>query len=929
MKKKMYKSKKQWVIAGITSAGLILSPSVLAEESANHTTSSSVSSWVGLNQPAQLAPTSPDTAPASSETDSRMTSEPTLASTDLSVNKTQSESPASSVLSSEATSEESFVTSSDQSSSSVRSASATATHVESITDPTVSRTTSSPERASALTSAAVSSSDGDLPGAAAGNGHSEEVLVTKVVNHKTLTLTYNGPIASNEKIQYAVWGDVNGRNDITWYTADQIGAAYVDLSKHKEYGLYHVHTYKNSLGKMIGLEGGQLTVAKPWLTPKITESSPNHYVVRLEGVPSSISAVKVPVWSDKNGQDDLKWYSASQVSSGIYEAHIDTTYHNNDFGTYHIHAYGVSAITGQQIGIASTRFERVAKAVPQQSLAKVSISAKTDTTATVTVTAVEKAIKSIAVAAWSKTGGQDDLKWYQASAVNQTAQVTINMRDLSNTSDDYTIHVYTTYQDGSRVGTDLGDHRFIRPAASQTVSARLTSTGIALSVASTAVKDLSKVRVAVWSDASGQDDIKWYATDAKGEALALYGNHKSTGLYHIHAYSYETGKPVFVAKTTTTVTNLPDKTGRVNVSVVDTSNYTFKTRISDVSSRHGLRSIRVAVWSDSNGQDDIQWYTASKQNDGSYEAITHLSTHKYVNGKYHVHVYYQLNDGRMSGLTATSLNVTTPAPRAYIQRELAAIKSEYERLFGNLRGTKSLVIMPTDGTELLLINNNVQRSASTIKLFIMAAAFAKAERGELDLSQRYTVKASDIVQASVNLNGATGRTYTLDNITRMMVETSDNTATNIMINAIGGIAAVNNEIRRLGYTKTTLNRYMRIPSQINAGLENYISAIEAADLIKNIYNNASTARDASDRSMLSKLSNNYYKLWLPASIQNLAQTWDKPGNDGTFGVENDVAIIKRNNRAYAIALLTQGTGSNGTTYTNRFAQLGQAIVRQL
>ncbi|MDY3041356.1 KxYKxGKxW signal peptide domain-containing protein, partial [Streptococcus pluranimalium] len=108
MKKKMYKSKKQWVIAGITSAGLILSPSVLAEESANHTTSSSVSSWVGLNQPAQLAPTSPDTAPASSETDSRVTSESTLPGTDLSVNKTQSESPASSVRSSEATPEESF-----------------------------------------------------------------------------------------------------------------------------------------------------------------------------------------------------------------------------------------------------------------------------------------------------------------------------------------------------------------------------------------------------------------------------------------------------------------------------------------------------------------------------------------------------------------------------------------------------------------------------------------------------------------------------------------------------------------------------------------------------------------------------------------------------------------------------------------------------
>lgn len=665
MKKKMYKSKKQWVIAGITSAGLILSPSVLAEESANHTTSSSVSSWVGLNQPAQLAPTSPDTAPASSETDSRVTSEPTLASTDLSVNKTQSESPASSVLSSEATSEESFVTSSDQSSSSVRSASATATHVESITDPTVSRTTSSPERASALTSTAVSSSDGDLPGAAAGNGHSEEVLVTKVVNHKTLTLTYNGPIASNEKIQYAVWGDVNGRNDITWYTADQIGAAYVDLSKHKEYGLYHVHTYKNISGKMIGLEGGQLTVAKPWLTPKITESSPNHYVVRLEGGPSSISAVKVPVWSDKNGQDDLKWYSASQVSSGIYEAHIDTAHHNNDFGTYHVHAYGVSAITGQQIAIASTRFERVAKAVPQQSLAKVSISAKTDTTATVTVIAVEKAIKSIAVAAWSKTGGQDDLKWYQASAVNQTAQVTVNMRDLSNTSDDYTIHVYTTYQDGSRVGTDLGDHRFTRPAASQTVSARLTSTGIALSVASTAVKDLSKVRVAVWSDASGQDDIKWYATDAKGEALALYGNHKSTGLYHVHAYSYETGKPVFVAKTTATIAQLPSKTGSVSISSLNHMTNTFQTTISQVSARDGLKSVRVAVWSDASGQDDLEWQVATRQSNGTYIATTSLAKHGYTNGKYHVHVYYELGNGSLSALSASTTTISGVVAKDY------------------------------------------------------------------------------------------------------------------------------------------------------------------------------------------------------------------------------------------------------------------------
>ncbi|MGV3028876.1 KxYKxGKxW signal peptide domain-containing protein, partial [Streptococcus hyovaginalis] len=32
MKKKMYKSKKHWVVAGVTAAGLLLAPGVLAEE---------------------------------------------------------------------------------------------------------------------------------------------------------------------------------------------------------------------------------------------------------------------------------------------------------------------------------------------------------------------------------------------------------------------------------------------------------------------------------------------------------------------------------------------------------------------------------------------------------------------------------------------------------------------------------------------------------------------------------------------------------------------------------------------------------------------------------------------------------------------------------------------------------------------------------
>lgn len=81
--------------------------------------------------------------------------------------------------------------------------------------------------------------------------------------------------------------------------------------------------------------------------------------------------------------------------------------------------------------------------------------------------------------------------------------------------------------------------------------------------------------------------------------------------------------------------------------------------------------------------------------------------------------------------------------------------------------------------------------------------------------------------------------------------------------------------------------------------------------------------------MLADLANNYYKLWLPANIQAVATTWDKPGNDSKYGVENDVAVIKRNGRAYIVSFLTQHTGSTGLVHTSKFAQLGSKIANVL
>ncbi|MBJ8325318.1 GBS Bsp-like repeat-containing protein [Streptococcus pacificus] len=527
---------------------------------------------------------------------------------------------------------------------------------------------------------------------------------------------------------------------------------------------------------------------------------------------------------------------------------------------------------------------------------------------------------------WSEKNGKDDLLTYQSDFNGNATIPFLNHNDFGL----YNIEAYFENSNKILVSKSIE----LETYKTNTEISKVNDTTYTVRVNNVPMA-INGIVVPVWTSKNGQDDIKWYEGKkiADGEYLAtiLLGNHNlEEGFYNVHVYGKGFKKLAPLAATEGFTTKLlPTQTGNINISNVDKKNYSFTATVSEVGHKLGIKSIDIAVWSDPNGQDDIEWYRAIPQADGTYKAIVHLATHEFVNGNYNIHVYYNLKNNTKSGVGALTKKIQVPAPREFIQKELQSIRSKFNELFGGVPGNKSLVVMPTNGTELLSINDNVQRSASTIKLFIMAAAFAKSERGELNLSQAYTIKNSDLVEASTALAGKAGVTYTLDDITRMMVQYSDNTATNIMISAIGGVDAVNSEIRRLGYTKTTLNRYMRIQSQIDRGLENYISAVEATDLLKNIYNQSSTASTQSDKSMLNKLSNNFYKLWLPANIQSIAQTWDKPGNDPKFGVENDIAIIKRNGRAYAVGLLTQGNRGNGLTYTNKFAQFGKFIASLL
>ena len=62
-------------------------------------------------------------------------------------------------------------------------------------------------------------------------------------------------------------------------------------------------------------------------------------VTNVSGGGKTVQEVRVPIWSDKDGQDDLTWYHADKQSDGSYKVHVDTASHKGDAGTYSVHLY--------------------------------------------------------------------------------------------------------------------------------------------------------------------------------------------------------------------------------------------------------------------------------------------------------------------------------------------------------------------------------------------------------------------------------------------------------------------------------------------------------------------------------------------------------------------------------------------------------------
>ncbi|MFX3768926.1 GBS Bsp-like repeat-containing protein [Streptococcus suis] len=459
-------------------------------------------------------------------------------------------------------------------------------------------------------------------------------------------------------------------DDLRWYEAKrQADGSYkltVNKKDHKyRTGTYTVHLYyKDSSGGLTGAGGTTTHLSEVKPTGTITIENRNDaqgtFDVRVTNVssPKDIASVILPTWSQT---DDLRWYEATRQSDGSYKLTVNKKDHKYRTGTYTVHLYykdSNGGLTGA--GGTTTHLSEV------KPTGTITIENRNDAQGTfdvrVTNISSPKDIASVILPTWSQT---DDLRWYEATRQSDGSyKLTVNKKDHKYRTGTYTVHLYYKDSNGGLTGaggttTHLSE---VKPTGTITIENRNDAQGT-FDVRVTNVsspKDIASVILPTWSQT---DDLRWYEairqSDGSYKLTVNKKDHKyRTGTYTVHLYYKDSNGGLTGAGGTTTHLSEVKPTGTITIENRNDAQGTFDVRVTNVSSPKDIASVILPTWSQT---DDLRWYEATRQSDGSYKLTVNKKDHKYRTGTYTVHLYYKDSSGGLTGAGGTTTHLSTPS----------------------------------------------------------------------------------------------------------------------------------------------------------------------------------------------------------------------------------------------------------------------------
>ena len=506
-----------------------------------------------------------------------------------------------------------------------------------------------------------------------------------------------------QTVSVPIWSEINGQDDIIWYTANrQNNGTYtvnVKASAHKNStGLYNIHLYYiQKDGQLTGVGGTttQVFIGKTpeQLKPKASFAIENNNakagtfdaVITNISAPLGVKEVLVPSWSLENGQDDLIWHKATKQNDGSYRVTIKASEHKGNKGNYRADAYIVDNANNRHY---------IAEKVVSVDYARPSgvLTIENNNTAAGTFDAVVRNIVAptglhvVLVRSWCFAGGLDVFIWHKASRqADGSYRVTIKAKDHKNSTGKYRADAYIVDDSNKRfyLTEKVVEVTQTRPSASLVIENNNADLGTFDAVIRNIVapNGVQEVLVPSWSLVNGQDDLVWHKasrqSDGSYRVTIKASEHKnSLGNYRADVYIVDNANQRHYVTETIVDVKHNKPVGTISVVNNNKDTGTFDVIISDVYSPKGVRTVQVPIWSEKDGQDDIRWYEATRQANGTYAVNVQATNHKNSTGLYNIHLYYILNDGSQVGVGGTTTTLEFRNAKTKTQTYITNVNSE-------------------------------------------------------------------------------------------------------------------------------------------------------------------------------------------------------------------------------------------------------------
>jgi beta-lactamase class A len=233
--------------------------------------------------------------------------------------------------------------------------------------------------------------------------------------------------------------------------------------------------------------------------------------------------------------------------------------------------------------------------------------------------------------------------------------------------------------------------------------------------------------------------------------------------------------------------------------------------------------------------------------------------------------------------TASSRNNPKKSPdelRTIIQNAVGTTWVNYSVLVSDFNTDFRMAI---NGSE-------IYDAASVNKIPILAALYATAAKGDVDMDRIITIQAQDIQDYGTGVirYQPPGTTYSIKTLAQLMMQKSDNTAAYILANHVVGLKNIQSLVNAWGLTQTDIT-------------ENTTSNNDMAILMGKMYRGEITDKAHTDE-MLSQMKDSDFEARIPGELPKGVTVYHKIGNQ--VGVIHDVGIVSAGKTLYYVGFLT-------------------------